>query len=86
MKRTQIYITAEQERRIADIADDQGVSKAEVIRRMLDRGLGKEGSDDQARNAIRATAGLLADYPDWQEWQRHVRGRSANERLRSQGR
>lgn len=85
MKRTQIYISDEQDRMIGTIASDLGVSKAEVVRQMLDRGLGKEDSDDQARNAIRATAGLLADYPDWQEWQRLVRGRTANERLKSHG-
>ena len=30
---------------------------------------------------ILATAGILADYPDWPEWQRSVRGRTAAKRL-----
>ncbi|MGQ0848838.1 MAG: CopG family transcriptional regulator [Actinomycetota bacterium] len=86
MRRTQIYITSEQDRRIAELAIDLGVSKAEVIRQMLDRGLGSGDAEEEAKNLIRATAGLLADYPDWPEWQRRVRGRSADERLRSEGR
>lgn len=86
MKRTQIYITEEQERKIANIAEDLGVSKAEVIRQMVDRGLGNDDAGDQARNAIRATAGILTDYPAWQEWQRQVRGRTAKERLKSHSR
>lgn len=40
MQRTQISITEEQERRRAARAEDAGVPKAEVIRRMLDEALG----------------------------------------------
>lgn len=83
MKRTQIYITEEQDEKIGALADDLGVSKAEIIRQMLNRGLGSEQDEDEARNIIRSTAGLLSDYPDWREWQRQVRGRTADERLRA---
>ena len=85
MKRTQIYITEEQDDRIGALAEDLGVSKAEVIRQMLDQVLTGAG-EPEAQSIIRATAGLLADYPEWREWQREVRGRTADERLRSQNR
>jgi predicted DNA-binding protein len=86
MKRTQIYITEEQDRRIGALAEDLGVSKAEIIRQMLDRGFGNDQDEEEARNIIRSTAGLLSDYPDWPEWQRQVRGRTADQRLRDHGR
>lgn len=85
MRRTQIYITDEQDKRIAQLAGDLGVSKAEVVRRILDQGLEMGDREEEARAVIRATAGLLADYPDWPDWQRSVRGRSAGERLASLG-
>lgn len=85
MRRTQIYITDEQERRIAEIAHDRHVPKAEVIRSILDAALGSGDAEAEARSVIEATAGLLSDYPGWAEWQRSVRGRSANGRLESLG-
>lgn len=39
MKRKQIYITEEQDRRLKRRAEELGVSEAEVIRRALDAGL-----------------------------------------------
>lgn len=63
---TQIYITEEQERRIAARAADAGVPKAEVIRRMLDEGLGVDDGAEERRRAIRATAGALPDADDWE--------------------
>lgn len=82
MHRTQIYITEEQERRIAARADDAGVSKAQVIRRMLDEGLGVDDGAEERRRAIRATAGALPDAEDWKSWLAQVRGGGADERLR----
>lgn len=85
MQRTQIYLTDEQRRRIALLAKDAGVSQAEVVRRMLDHALGfDDGAHDRVA-AIEATAGLLADAPDWPDWLAHVRTRTANERLASLG-
>jgi hypothetical protein len=88
MYRTQIYITDEQERRIAARAADAGVSKAQVIRRMLDEGLGIDDGAEARRRAIRATAGTLPDADDWQSWLARVRGTGtgADERLRRLGR
>lgn len=73
MHRTQIYLTDEQVRRIADRAADQGVSKAEVIRQILDAELDPDTSDAADRAVILATAGICADYPDWPDWLAEVR-------------
>jgi hypothetical protein len=81
MHRTQIYITEEQDRRIAARAADAGVSKAEVIRRMLDEGLEIDDGAEARRRAIRATAGVLHDADDWESWLARVRGGGAAERL-----
>lgn len=81
MQRTQIYITEEQQRRIAARAADAGVSKAQVIRRMLDEGLGVDDGAEERRRAIRATAGTLPDADDWESWLTRVRGGGADERL-----
>jgi len=85
MQRTQIYLTDEQRRRIAAIAADASISQAAVIRRILDEAL---GVDDGARTriaAVDATAGIMADAPDWPEWLATVRGTGADERLSSLG-
>lgn len=82
MQRTQIYITEEQERRIAARAADAGVPKAEVIRRMLDEALGLTDGVEERKRAIRATAGILPEAEDWPEWLAEVRGAGADERLR----
>jgi len=81
MLRTQIYITEEQERRIASRAADAGVSKAQVIRRMLDEGLGVDDGAEERRRAIRATAGALPDADGWESWLARVRGGGADDRL-----
>ena len=82
MRRTQIYITEEQNRRIAARAADGGVSKAEVIRRVLDEGLAIDDGVEARRQAIRATAGALPDAEDWASWLGRVRGGGADDRLR----
>jgi ribbon-helix-helix CopG family protein len=85
MRRTQIYITEEQNRRLAQTAKDERISKAEAIRRILDRALETGDAEAEARTVIQDTAGICADYPDWPEWQHAARGRSAAERLKAQG-
>lgn len=82
MRRTQIYITEEQERLIAGRAADAGVPKAEVIRRILDKSLGLDGGAADRRRAILSTAGLLPDAEDWPDWLERVRGSGADARLR----
>jgi hypothetical protein len=81
MHRTQIYLTEEQEQSLAARAADAGVSKAEVVRRLLDIALGLQTGAEQRRRAILATSGLLEEAPDWPEWLAAVRSSSANERL-----
>lgn len=81
IRRTQIYITEEQERLISSRAADAGVAKAAVIRRILDEGLGLDSGAALRKNAVLATAGILDDPDDWQEWLRRVRGQGADERL-----
>ena len=44
MRRTNIYLEAEQTEKLDRLAAQEGVSRAEVIRRLLDRGL--DGNDD----------------------------------------
>ena len=84
MRRTQIYLTDEQDRLLAARSREQGLSKAEVIRRLLDERLGLDATGEREA-AIRQTAGLLADYPDWPEWLSSVRGSPVSERLEALG-
>jgi hypothetical protein len=81
MKRTQVYLTEEQDRRLAEIAEERGTSRASALRWALDTVLEIGDADAEARRIIEATSGLLRDYPDWPEWQRSVRGRTAAQRL-----
>jgi hypothetical protein len=83
MKRTQVYLTEEQDRRLARVAEERGTSRASALRWALDSALGTGDAEQEARRIILATAGLLDDYPDWAEWQRAVRGKTATERLRA---
>jgi len=76
MKRTQIYITEEQDRRLTDLAADRRVPKAAVIRQILDAALETGDAEVEGRAAIVASAGICADYPDWPQWLRAVRGRT----------
>jgi predicted nucleic acid-binding protein len=74
MHRTQVYLTDVQRRQLARRATDEGISQAEVVRRILDRELGiLRGTDDRVA-VVEATAGVLADHPDWPQWLADVRG------------
>ncbi|CAN5451833.1 hypothetical protein BH20CHL6_BH20CHL6_20530 [soil metagenome] len=81
MKRTQVYLTEEQDRRLTNIARERGIPKARALRCALDAGLETGDPEAESRAMLLATAGVLADYPDWPEWQRQVRGRTAAQRL-----
>lgn len=62
MQRTNIYLTEEQTRALDDIARVEGASRAEVIRRLIDRSLGGNQGDVEADlAAIGSTAGVLSD-------------------------
>lgn len=76
MRRTQIYLTDEQEAQVAELASARSVSKAAVIREFIDAGLDNGHEKDReadARAAILTTAGIFRDYPDWPEWLAEVR-------------
>jgi hypothetical protein len=85
MKRTQIYITEDQDQQLTKLAAEREISKAEAIRQILDRALDATNAEAEARALIESTAGLCADYPDWPEWLRSVRGPTADERLQAAG-
>ncbi|MFL6120393.1 CopG family transcriptional regulator [Actinophytocola sp.] len=75
MKRTNIYLDEEQAELLDSLAHSQGVSRAEIIRRLLDRSLHDE-VDDVAVGlaAIDESFGVLADADD--EWpERRASGR-----------
>ena len=67
--RTQIYLTADQRRRIKEVASAEGVSMAEVIRRALDGYLDEQAEPDKA---LAATFGVAKDFeiPSRDEWER----------------
>ncbi len=73
MRRTQIYLTAEQDERISHLAAARSVSKAFVIREILDGALDTGDAEADSRAVIIATAGRCADYPDWPDWLAAVR-------------
>ena len=68
--RTQIYLSEEQRERIDEIAQSDGVTMAEVIRRALDAYLKQQQADPSA--ALSATFGADPDAraPDRDEWER----------------
>jgi hypothetical protein len=67
--RTQVYLTEQQRQLIDEIAEAEGVSLAEVIRRALDLYLGAERD---AAPVLAATFGAAPDAhaPDRNEWDR----------------
>lgn len=81
MRRTQISLSDGQRKRLAARARADGVSEAEVIRRILDEGLGMQKPEDERLSAVDETAGLLAGAPGWPAWLRTVRGQGACDRL-----
>ena len=62
MVRTQIQLTEEQARRVRRIAQQEGVSMAEVIRRCVDQGLeGSRPSRAELWEKVLAVAGRFED-------------------------
>lgn len=79
--RIQVYLTGEQRRRLAEWAAREGASQAELIRQMLDRELGILQDPDGPVAVVRATSGVMADYPDWPKWLGAVRGKDSDDGL-----
>lgn len=68
--RTQVYLTADQRRRIDELTDAEGLTLAEVVRRALDAYLVPGRAD--AESSLTSTFGAAPDagYPDRDEWDR----------------
>ena len=68
--RTQVYLTEEQRSRIDALAEAEGATMAEIIRRALDRYLDGEVPDPDL--ALAATFGAVPDAtaPSRDEWDR----------------
>jgi len=68
--RTQVYLTEEQRQRIDALAEAEGVTMAEIIRRALDSYLKDETPDPEL--ALAATFGAVPDatVPSRDEWDR----------------
>ena len=68
--RTQIYLTDEQRVRIDALAENEGLTMAEVVRRALDSYLATEAPDPRAALAETFGAAPEADAPNRDEWSR----------------
>lgn len=68
--RTQIYLTDEQRQRIDALAESEGLTMAEIIRRALDAYLVNETPDPE--RALASTFGAAPDatVPSRDEWDR----------------
>lgn len=67
--RTQVYLTEEQRTRIDRVAEAEGVTMAEVIRRAVDEYLGEE-ADPAAALAATFGADREAEVPSRDSWRR----------------
>lgn len=77
VKRTQIYIDEEQDRRLGRRAAAEGVTKSSIIRRAveayLDGSEGKERRLERFREAVREVAGSVPRLPPGDEYVEAVR-------------
>jgi hypothetical protein len=88
MVRQQLFITAEQKRRIKTRAALTGVSEGEIIRRGIDRELEHEAKDAEGdwKDAWRQAFGMWKDRDDLDEFYTSLRKRDKErmERIRRQ--
>jgi predicted DNA-binding protein len=68
--RTQIYLSEEQRRRIDALAEAEGVTLAEIVRRALDVYLAEVHVDPSEAMAATFGADPDAQYPERDEWDR----------------
>jgi hypothetical protein len=88
MVRQQLFITAEQKRRIKTRAALTGLSEGEIIRRGIDRELAEETSSGEGdwKDAWRQAFGMWKDRDDLDEFyaNRRKRDRQRMDRVRKQ--
>jgi hypothetical protein len=86
MVRQQLFITAEQKRRIKTRAALSGVSEGEIIRRGIDRELSQETSAGEGdwKDAWRQAAGMWKDRDDLDAFYADRRKRRRKRRERTQ--
>ncbi|HEY2315042.1 MAG TPA: CopG family transcriptional regulator [Streptosporangiaceae bacterium] len=67
MRRTNIYLGEEQSAAVEDVARARGISRAELIRQLIDSGLSGTGSADLEADlsAIAESFGTVADSEDF---------------------
>jgi hypothetical protein len=72
MRRTQIYLREEQDRRLEQRARAAGATKSALIREAIDRFLRRERSSNDLETALKETAGALPgiEPPPRDEWTR----------------
>lgn len=72
MKRTQIYLEEEQDRRLERRARATAVTKSALIREAIDRFLRREASPGEIESVLAETKGAIPDIraPDREEWDR----------------
>lgn len=72
MRRTQIYIDDDQDRRLARRARASGKTKSALIREAIERFLGNRPEASTLAHALQETAGALPELevPDRGEWER----------------
>jgi Ribbon-helix-helix protein, copG family len=76
IKRTNIYLNEEQARSLDKAARAQGVSRAALIRRLIDRGLGQNDGDlESDLAAIEASFNVLSGEDDFLERRPDARSR-----------
>jgi len=77
VKRTQIYLDEEQDRRLADRAAAAGTTKSAVIRKAIDDYLSADGGRatrlERFREAVRAAAGSIPRLPSGKEYVEEIR-------------
>jgi hypothetical protein len=62
MKRTNLYLDEGQTAALDEVARGQGISRAELVRRLVDRGIGARPADvDADLAAIEESFGVLGD-------------------------
>jgi hypothetical protein len=87
MVRQQLFITAEQKRRVKTRAALTGMSEAEIIRRGIDRELEQETKETEGdwKEAWRQAFGMWKDRDDIEEFYAERRKRRRKRRQRMQG-